>query len=536
MQEIYETRMTQCMFKLSIITINYNNAEGLRKTLASVASQTYPHIEHIIVDGGSTDESVEMLRAYPQPLPKRRGEITEDKYPTQNPAHKVIWVSEKDNGIYNAMNKGLEIALGRRVVTDDHTSLSIANQPILNPSLNGRTLYTVELSPFPSGRVGVGSDYIQILNSGDILAAPDVTERMMAALEEASPKSSPEGKDYYEPTPNPLLNQPILNPSLNLPTPNPFLKEGECMSFAKVFGAHTADSMQYDLLKENAKNNRNNPTEAESVLWDMLKGNNLGYHFRRQHIILDYIVDFICLDKGLVIELDGGYHNDPEQKEYDAQRTAHLQRLGYTELRFKNEELLCDPVSVIAKITETLKQLPSLQGRGGDRQSLPSGRAGVGLLYGNMTKVNAAGQIVGKSGYTEYSLRQFYSSTLNHDCAYIRKDLFDEYGLYDEKLKIVSDWKWYLQAIGLGRVKPEYVDIDVTIFDDGGISETNLALRNQERRQVLEELLPPAVLWDYDTHAFEMEQMNRLRRWKLYPLVYFMERVLFKLEKWGVLG
>ena len=154
------------------------------------------------------------------------------------------------------------------------------------------------------------------------------------------------------------------------------------------------------------------------------------------------------------------------------------------------------------------------------------------ILYGNMIKVNAQGKVVGKSGYTEYSLRQFYSSTLNHDCAYIRRDLFEEYGLYDEQLKIVSDWKWYLQAIGLGRVKPEYVDIDVTIFDDGGISETNLTLRNAERRKVLEELLPPAVLWDYDTHAFEMEQMKRLRRWKLYGLVYFMERVCFKFEKW----
>ena len=49
---------------LSIITINYNNAEGLRKTLASVASQTYPHIQHIIVDGGSTDGSVEIIREY----------------------------------------------------------------------------------------------------------------------------------------------------------------------------------------------------------------------------------------------------------------------------------------------------------------------------------------------------------------------------------------------------------------------------------------------------------------------------------------
>ena len=65
--------------KLSIITINYNNAEGLRKTLASVASQTYRNIEHIIVDGGSTDGSVDVIReyekAYPQPLPERRGEV-----------------------------------------------------------------------------------------------------------------------------------------------------------------------------------------------------------------------------------------------------------------------------------------------------------------------------------------------------------------------------------------------------------------------------------------------------------------------------
>lgn len=159
------------------------------------------------------------------------------------------------------------------------------------------------------------------------------------------------------------------------------------------------------------------------------------------------------------------------------------------------------------------------------------------ILYGNMLKVDAEGKLIGKSGYTEYSLRQFYSSTLNHDCAYIRRALFndDQYGLYDENLRIVSDWKWYLQAIGLGNVRPVYVDIDVTLFDGGGISETNLTLRNQERRHVLEEVLPPAVLWDYDHHAFEMEQMNRLRRHHLYPLVYFMERVLFKLERWGIL-
>lgn len=139
------------------------------------------------------------------------------------------------------------------------------------------------------------------------------------------------------------------------------------VSFAKVWGAHTADRTQYDLLKENAIANRKTPTEAEAILWDLLKGNNIGLHFRRQHIILDYIVDFICLDKGLVIELDGGYHNNPEQKEYDEQRTAHLQRLGYIELRFTNEELLVNPDSVVAKIKEVASKLPSLKGRTEER-------------------------------------------------------------------------------------------------------------------------------------------------------------------------
>ena len=269
--------------KLSVVTINYNNADGLKKTLASVAAQTYRDIEHILIDGGSTDGSVEVIKEY-----------------ADASKHTVVWSSEKDKGIYDGMNKGIRKATG---------------------------------------------EYIQILNSGDILASDDVTERMMAAL----------------------------------------------------------------------------PDCAE-------------------------------------------------------------------------------------------------------------------ILYGNMVKYDySSNKVIGKSGKVEYSLRNYYTGTMNHDCCYIRRDLFDTYGLYDENLKIVSDWKWFLQAIGLGKVKPEYVDIDVTIFDASGISESNLELRNKERRQVLEDLLPHAVLADYDAHAFEMEQMKRLRKHHLYGLVYFIERVLFKLEKWSFL-
>lgn len=278
--------------KISIVTINYNNVEGLKRTLASVAEQSYRDLEHIIIDGGSTDGSVDVIKEYVAANPNNDPFFK----------HTIKGVSEKDNGIYNAMNKGIRKAAGA---------------------------------------------YVQILNSGDILAASNVTERMVAEIEKA---------EYPE------------------------------------------------------------------------------------------------------------------------------------------------------------------------------------LLYGNMIKKDyATGKILGKSREVEYSLRQYYASTMNHDCCYFRRDLFETYGLYDENLKIVSDWKWFLQAIGIGQVKPEYVDIDVTIFDASGISETNLELRNKERRQVLEDVLPPTVLADYDKHAFDMEQMDRLRKRHLYWFVYFIERVLFKFEKWGIL-
>ena len=320
---------------LSIITINYNNAEGLRKTLASVAAQTYHNIEHIIIDGGSSDGSVDVIKEYEQQLLHR----------TPYTIH-LKWSSEKDNGIYHAMNKGIEIALGLREVDAFNRSTLCGDKNKGNRS---------ELVEDKNNGISKASgDYIQILNSGDILAAADVTERMINHLLALSSSLSAE-------------NRPAI-------------------------------------------------------------------------------------------------------------------------------------------------------------------------IYGNMIKKDyATGKVIGKSREVECSLRQYYSSTMNHDCCYIHRSVYEKYGLYDENLKIVSDWKWFLQTIGLGKIKPVYVDIDVTIFDTSGISETNLELRNKERRQVLEEILPPAVLADYDKHAFETQQIDRLRKHHLYGLVYFMERILFKLEKWKIL-
>lgn len=282
--------------KLSIITINYNNAQGLKKTLDSVSTQTCNEFEHVIVDGGSTDGSKDIIEEY-----------------ANNATYSVNWVSEKDNGIYNAMNKGIKRASGV---------------------------------------------YIQILNSGDCLASDDVVEIMLNALNEV------------------------------------------------------------------------NDRESENVP----------------------------------------------------------------------------------------------------------------ILYGNMLKDygngNVKKDICGSDNYTPSSFLYFYKGTLNHDCAYIRRDLFDKYGYYNEQMKICSDWEWYVRAIVIGGEKTIYTNIDVTIFDMGGVSENggeNKELIQKERREYLESILYPSVLNDYDIYSFPMTQYNRLKKYHLWGVVYFVERVLFKLEKWKVL-
>ena len=268
---------------LSIITINRNNALGLKKTMCSVAAQTSKDFEYIVVDGGSTDESVRVIRSFETSFGDR-----------------IKWISEPDKGIYNAMNKGIGIASG---------------------------------------------DYIQFLNSGDSLISDDVTARM---------------------------------------------------------------------------------TEA-------LKGN-----------------------------------------------------------------------------------------------VFPS------ILYGNMLKDMPDGKFLRDKGFAGKSISflGFYTGSLNHPSSYIKRSLFEKYGCYDENLKIVSDWKWFLQAIILEGEKPAYADIDVTLFDMNGISEKNKALDKAERRRVLKEMIPSTILADYDRWSLPISRMKRLER---HPwanrIVRLLERALFKMEK-----
>jgi dTDP-4-amino-4,6-dideoxygalactose transaminase/very-short-patch-repair endonuclease len=151
----------------------------------------------------------------------------------------------------------------------------------------------------------------------------------------------------------------ICNGSLTQPSPEG--KGSHCV--------HTANPLTYGILKQYAEENRNNPTEAERVLWNVLREGKLGVKFRQQHIVEDFIVDFYCAELKLTIELDGGYHNAPEQMKSDAERTARLKELGYIEIRFNNAQVTEDfdgTVSVIENFVKALASHP-------DGKSHPSG-------------------------------------------------------------------------------------------------------------------------------------------------------------------
>lgn len=159
------------------------------------------------------------------------------------------------------------------------------------------------------------------------------------------------------------------------------------------------------------------------------------------------------------------------------------------------------------------------------------------ILYGNMRKVFADGRTYNDRGpaYTDVTLKIFYHGCLNHSPAYIRRQLFDTYGLYDESLKICSDWKFYVQSIILGTARVKHTNLLVTIFDMGGISETRRDILEEERKRLLKEMIPQGILPDYDRYHDIMFMSDRLRKHHLWGLVWFVERVLFKLEKWHIL-
>ena len=112
----------------------------------------------------------------------------------------------------------------------------------------------------------------------------------------------------------------------------------------------TAAPSSYKYLEEKAKEMRKSPTDGEMAFWNIVNGGAFEVKFRRQHVIGHYIADFVCLEKKLVVEIDGGYHTDAEQEINDQLRSQELKDWGFTVLRLKNEEVIGNPKRVEEKL------------------------------------------------------------------------------------------------------------------------------------------------------------------------------------------
>ncbi len=102
---------------------------------------------------------------------------------------------------------------------------------------------------------------------------------------------------------------------------------------------------------------RQNQTDAEKLLWKHLRNRNLlDQKFRRQHPIGKYIVDFCCMEKRLIIEADGGQHNEADKIRYDDARTKYLESHGFIVLRFWNNQILGETEQVLNEIGSVLER------------------------------------------------------------------------------------------------------------------------------------------------------------------------------------
>jgi glycosyltransferase involved in cell wall biosynthesis len=132
-----------------------------------------------------------------------------------------------------------------------------------------------------------------------------------------------------------------------------------------------------------------------------------------------------------------------------------------------------------------------------------SSEFGEDIVYGNILKVCSTDKIERDKApqRSVLTLADMFFSSLNHPGTFIKRKLFDEYGLYNEEYKIVSDWAFFLKVIGVHNVPVKYIDVDISYYDMTGISSENGRLAAEERELELKKALPGRVYSDYKQMA-----------------------------------
>jgi very-short-patch-repair endonuclease len=160
---------------------------------------------------------------------------------------------------------------------------------------------------------------------------------------------------------------PLLHFAPHPPAPSP-QGEGEVrvIGFLYFYGmVYIGKSREYLLhlnaaggIFEKARALRCSMTEAEKILWNELKNRKFkGLKFRRQHPVLRYVGDFYCHEKRLIIEVDGGIHDQEETNEKDVNRTAELDRFGISVIRFRNEQIFNQLDQVLNEIEKHIENM-----------------------------------------------------------------------------------------------------------------------------------------------------------------------------------
>jgi len=262
--------------------------------------------------------------------------------------------------------------------------------------------------------------------------------------------------------------------------------------------------------------NRNNAIGLEKTMKSVLSQTNTAF----EYIVVDGASTDGSVD--VIRRLAGQFGNrikwisEPDKGIYNAMNKG-IRMANGDYLEFLNSGDCLVSEDVVSKMYAALEE-----------KRYPS------ILYGNMIKDLPDGHLYRDRCFAgkDITLLGMYHGCLNHSPAYIGRDLFAKYGEYAEDLRICSDWKWYVNAIVLGEERPVYVDIDVSLFDMNGISESNKDLLNSERIALLKEMIPYGILSDYDRWYDGIMMLDRLSRYPfVYKMVRFVERVLFKIEK-----
>jgi glycosyltransferase involved in cell wall biosynthesis len=156
------------------------------------------------------------------------------------------------------------------------------------------------------------------------------------------------------------------------------------------------------------------------------------------------------------------------------------------------------------------------------------------LIFGNMVKVFKNGESIRIKGTLEkeITILSFFHETICHPASFLKRNLFFKFGFYDENLKIVSDWKFYLIAFGLNDSSIKYENIDISYYNTEGISSKQSEIAENERDVVLNELLPYRVNLYFQNNRKYLVNLETIKNKSLPLLIYiFTQNLLVKLTK-----